>query len=188
MVASNLPPPETFGEQCMRVFTERRKVTGNSSAEACAEVIDELFTQWKRSKRKPRSAEKAPRPRNLLVDGIVAACGGDPFAATSPALQAAGVAVAAIKQVTPDVTPIEIERRARCYQAKHPTWTLTPTALAKNWGEFSPPKKENAKKDVYSVPENWKALARAKWGNIDLPEKWLDLAITLRADLLRTHA
>ena len=188
MVASNLPPIETFGEQCMRVFAEKRKVTGNSSAEACAAVIDELFAQWKRAKRKPRSAEKAPRPRNLLVDGIVAACGSDPFASTSPMLQAAGVAVAAIKQVTPDVTTAEITRRARLYAAKHPTWALTPPALAKNWGEFAPPRKENAPKDVYTAPENWKALACAKWGNIDLPANWLDLAITLRADLLRTHA
>ena len=189
MVASNIPPDESFGQKCMRVLAEKRKetLTAKLTPEECAAIIDKLFTEAKRRKKKLPGEPKTPRPRNPLVDGLMAACNEDPLNATRPALRAAGTAIAEIKAVSPDVTVEEISRRARLYRQKHPLWTLTPTALGKWWGESCPPKSVNQKKDPYTAPDNWQALATRVWGDVNLPDNWTDISLCLRQDLLK-HA
>jgi len=83
--------------------------------------------------RKHQSAAK-PRPRNVLVDTLAEIEGSNPSELTRPQVRALGVAVAEIREATPDVSPDEIRRRAANYRAIHPTWELTGPALAKHWG------------------------------------------------------
>jgi len=77
---------------------------------------------------------KPERPRNALLDTIVAATGGDVANTTPSAWSAAAKALSDIKAVCPDVTPILLRQGATNYRLAHPTWPLTPPALAKNWG------------------------------------------------------
>lgn len=74
------------------------------------------------------------RERNKLLDALVAVDGSDPLKSTSPAFKAAAAALKTIREVSPDVTPEEITRRARIYRMNNKDWSITPTAIAKYWG------------------------------------------------------
>jgi hypothetical protein len=47
--------------------------------------------------------------------------------------------LAAIREVSPDVTPDEIRARAAAYRRRHPRWDLTAPALAKHWATLGAP-------------------------------------------------
>ncbi len=96
-------------------------------------AMQEWEEEWDRDK--TESAEK-PRARNELVDTLAEIEGSDPLQLTRPHARALGVAVAAIRQATPDVSPDELRRRALAYRQKHPTWELTGPALAKHWASL----------------------------------------------------
>ncbi len=75
-----------------------------------------------------------PRPRNELFDELVRAEGGNPAQVTKSAASGIGKALSEIKDVTPDVTPKEIRRRAEIYRQVMPAGTtVTAHALAKHW-------------------------------------------------------
>jgi hypothetical protein len=79
-----------------------------------------------------RSGSK-PRKPNPLFDALAQACG---MTGTLNSIEGGrvGVALKAIRESMPDVTPEEIRRRAGNYSAvMPPKSTLTPTALAANW-------------------------------------------------------
>jgi hypothetical protein len=97
------------------------------------------------------TSPKAPRPRNPLFDVMVEVTGANPAVSGGEI----GKALAAIKTVTPDVTPEEIKRRAANYRTLMPDCTLSASALAKWWpkcGEsgskgFAPKTMEEARAD-----------------------------------------
>lgn len=82
----------------------------------------------------PDKPKPLVRERNKLLDALVAVDGSDPMKSTSPAFKAAAVALKTIKEVSPDVTPEEISRRAKIYRMNNKDWSITPTAIAKYWG------------------------------------------------------
>lgn len=86
---------------------------------------------------KKKRRERKPVERNLPLDAIVEACGGDLAATTRSAWAQAAKALSDIKEVAPEVTPEEIKAKAGAYRKAHPEWELTPTALAKHWGSLT---------------------------------------------------
>jgi len=87
----------------------------------------------------PPAGPPAPRPRNLILDALVAIDGSDPMQVTASAFRAAATALAEIRAVCPALTPDEIRRRAAHYRAHHRDLTLTPHALAKHWAKCDLP-------------------------------------------------
>lgn len=130
----------------------------------------------------------APRKRCLLFDSLAVATGYNLAEIGRIAGGRIAIALQDIKSVCPGVTPEEITRRAAAYKRKHQGWDLTPTALASHWSEFSISPEQRtaaARRDPYLEPPDWKSVARRLWGNVNLPESWNELAITLRSDVVR---
>jgi len=135
----------------------------------------------------------SPRPRNALVDAIVSATGSDPLAATGPALKLAGIAVAEIKAVYPDLTPQIIDRAAKAYAQQHRDWPLTPKALANHWHTLgaatAPPKLPDPLDPNGPEPTgDWRAtMTRIFDLNADALEgkRWGELPASYRRDTLR---
>jgi hypothetical protein len=109
---------------------------------------------------KPAKTTK-PRPRNPEIDALVALDGSDPNGATSAAFAAAGTALRDIKQVSPDVTAAEINRRASNYRERFRDAAISPMALAKHWAAMDRLKSGcSAAPVATSIPEpdDWRAF------------------------------
>jgi len=140
---------------------------------------------------KARAPEPKPRPRNELVDALVSATGGDPLAATQTALKAAGVALAEIKTVCPELTPQIIDRAAKAYTRAHRDWPLTPHALAKNWhtlGAATTEPKADPLDPYRAPPPNWRRVMTRVMGlteGVLDDRRWEDMDTAYRRETLR---
>jgi len=178
----------------------------NVRAAAAKPACDSTFSQTPESPPAPpepakpppttpaaKPSQPTPRPRNELVDAIISATGGDPIAATGPAQKLAGVAVAEIRKVRPDLTPQLIDRAAKAYTAQHRDWPLTPKALANHWHELgaatAPPKPLDPLDPNGPEPTgNWRAVMTQIFDlNDDALDgkKWAELPVSYRRDTLR---
>lgn len=92
--------------------------------------------------------------RDPLFDAIATACGID-LAQPLTRGQAKTIATAKrdILEVSPDVTPDEIARRAREYVAAYRGVRCTPMGIAAHWAEFPPPRRARAD----NGPKGWLA-------------------------------
>ena len=79
------------------------------------------------------SSEKPPRPRDLLWEAVITACGLDGGTPTDRERSAWNGAVKSLRAAK--ATPGEVTARAACYRARWPHVSLTPTALARRWTE-----------------------------------------------------
>ena len=182
---------DTIGAKCV-VVLKAAKRAGEVPWPKVAEIIDGVVSAEQFSLKTDEPEKPKPeRKRNPLVDGIIEACGHDPLKATKTALQAAGVAVASIKEVHPDVNVSEIKRCAALYKRKNPTWPITPSAIAAHWHEFPTVTNtlETKTPDPYTAPENWRELASKVYPGADFSDReWSDIAITIRQDLVKKIA
>lgn len=145
-----------------------------------------------------KTLPKAKRPkgtRNELFDALASACGMNLMEITKAAARSVGVALADIRNVTPELTVAEIKARIAKYQRLHPTWALTAPAIAKNWaglGDRGEDLTRTAKFDVYQEPPDWKADAVAIHGadiGAQIFDKgWLNISTVYRAEILRRRA
>lgn len=140
---------------------ERALVAGRLAAMVDALMTPESPSLELLADKAPRAKRANPAGRNPLFDALALACGINPSEATAAIRRTIGVALADILSVSPGATPDEFRRRAGLYQKKHKDWPLTPTALAKYWGEFGPADglTWTAKQDV--APEGWEACVRS---------------------------
>jgi len=131
------------------------------------------------------------RQRNELLDALVSATGGDPLAATQTALKAAGVALAEIKTVCPELTPQIIDRAAKAYTRAHRDWPLTPHALAKNWhtlGAATTEPKADPLDPYRAPPPNWRRVMTRVMGlteGVLDDRRWEDMDTAYRRETLR---
>lgn len=107
---------------------------------------------------KDPAAPKPDRPRDSIFDALALAAGMDLAEVT----KGAGGEIAAAKRdilaVCPDVTPAEIKRRAGKLAAKWTGVAVTPSSLAKHWGEFSGKSKKTDERPPLEVaPIGWVA-------------------------------
>lgn len=113
-------------------------------------------------------AKREKGARNVLFDALATACGLNLQEITKLSGRAIGVALADIRSVSPDLSVEEIQIRVKKYIGKHPTWALTPPAIAKNWATLgdgrSRDKTKAAQFDVYQEPVEWLTACHRIWG------------------------
>ena len=123
---------------------------------ACADLAKELgrrltVDEWKatvqtafeRHMAEAQKAEESVKPAKIsareqaeLFNALSMACNHNPLECSPAMKKTIAVALSDIRGVTPGLTAEEIHRRAREYKRKHKDWPLTPSSLAKYWGEF----------------------------------------------------
>ena len=189
----------TFGQQCvvaLKAFrgenpdAELTELAGMLPS-VVASVIDREYDKMIYAAKVPRMTKAAVQGE--LFDALCAVCGYNAKEMTRAGKRAAGVALADIRAVMPDLTVLQIESRAAAYKRKHPTWELTPSSLAKHWGEFGGDSTRSAKRDTYCEPPNWRETAKRlypdakEWirpHNFD-ELQWLDVRATLGETILK---
>jgi len=111
-------------------------------------------------------APKGGRERNALFDALVLLT-GTPLDQVTKALGGeVAAALRDIREVMPEVTAEEINRRGAAYRAKWPKITLSPSALAKHWGSLAPAqKKEEGEASASREPDwDWRAVSAGIYG------------------------
>ncbi len=87
---------------------------------------------------------KPEGPRNPILDALATVGGGDVTQVTATSWGAAARALKEIKDVCPDLTPAEIQRRAINYGLRFTGATLSASALCKHWAACdAPPRPKN---------------------------------------------
>lgn len=124
--------------------------------DACADLAKKLgrrltVAEWKTAVQasfeahmaEAQKAEETAKPSKItareqaeLFNALSMACGHNPLECSPAMKKTIAVALSDIRGVTPGLTAEEINRRAREYKRKHKDWPLTPSSLAKYWGEF----------------------------------------------------
>lgn len=189
----------TFGQQCvvaLKAFRgehpdmELTELAGMLPS-VVASVIDREYDKMMYAAKVPRMTKAAVQGE--LFDTLCAVCGYNAKEMTRAGKRTTGVAIADIRAVCPDLTPLMIQSRAAAYKRKHPTWELTPSSLAKHWGEFGGDATRSGKRDTYQPPPNWRETAKRifpdalEWVNPHDFDKlnWLDVRATLGETILK---
>jgi hypothetical protein len=126
---------------------QRKPPSAQAEAEAEAEAENsscdsgEPRKQQIQKKSKPK-AEPKPRERNELIDAMVAVDGSNPLEVTGNAWGRAGIALQQIREVSPDVTPDDIRKRAANYRLHFPKAACTPTGIATHWAACANPPRD----------------------------------------------
>ncbi len=173
----------------------RARNGGTLTRQAWIDAADQCLIEQAIAKKKSPTRTKADRPRNELFDTLATACGcRDVSQLTRNGAKAVGVAMADIREVAPHVTAAEIQRVVDAYKHRHPTWSCTPTAIAKNWAEFAKSDRTSTgKRDIYQEPPGWKQSNAARlamnasletWALV-CERGWFDLSPDIRADILK---
>lgn len=156
-----------------------------------AEVLRQHIADTYPIDRNPRLTKK--EMQGVLFDALAEATGKVTADMTASERRATGVALAQIRQASPDVTPFEIKRRARLYRQKWREWALTPNSLCGRWSELGDGQRTlTAKVDPYIEPPNWRSAAKKifpdalDWGNPHdfdtIP--WLEVSVLIRPKIL----
>jgi len=127
------------------------------------------------------------RARDPLFDALAIADGSDPSQLTASHAKRIGVALAQIRRACADLTPADIQRRARIYTSVMPSGArCTASALATNWAKCGgEPIRMKAEPDL-PEPQGWRVwLAKQYPGNLvtqeDRPWSSVDKAIQAEA-------
>ncbi len=189
----------TFAEQLFTALANARtQGGGHLPKERWLGIAQELHDQAIRGavdacRPPPRVGSTKPgqlRARNPLFDAICTACRlGESTKLTRPMAKRVAVALADIRQVAADLTPEQIQLAADRFRQRHPQWELTATALSTHWGSvIGGPQTRGAKRDPYVEPPEWRARALQVFPEIELPDRWADLSITIRSDIVARTA
>ena len=155
---------------------------------AAREVVRGTDTNRHRTVIEPSLAAAEPqRVRDECFEALIELSGCEPSEVTKDMRGSVNRALKSIREVTPDLSPAEIQRRAAAYRSLYPKATLTATALAKHWPVLGQKKEESGGRapSPYEVPpcNAWKGIARAlarrmNWDAsvIDDELNWQDLA------------
>jgi hypothetical protein len=87
---------------------------------------------------------KLPRKRDSIMDALAMIECDDLSQVTKPAWGKHAKARQIIMEVSPDVTPDEIKRRANNWKSHHPDCSCTSTAIASHWAKCASPKQTTA--------------------------------------------
>lgn len=150
----------TFGQRLAATIRAELGLMDDDQERVVANLIDTEFatTQGKLS----GFALEHPSPvrtggrkeRETLFDGLCGACGIQREGMTAAFKRNIAVALTQIMAVTPGLTVNEIILRAREYRRKHPTWHLSPSALAKYWNTCA---SQESLRGLLDEPPDWRA-------------------------------
>lgn len=130
-----------------------RDPEGKLSTDAWKKIANETAAaHFKR--RKPQSAME----RNRMLEALALATGSRDVSQVTPAgWRTVSKALRDIQSVNNSLSDeqliAEIKRRAVSFKTRHPTWDLTPSSLAKWWGDFAPA--AGVPDKIPAGPENW---------------------------------
>lgn len=101
--------------------------------------------------------------RDVIFDAIAEACGIDLTCLTPREAGKIVDAKAEIMAASPNVTPEQIQKKARAYKSKYKDCACTPNALAGHWAELSTGKTTKPESpDLYAEPDAaWRGVLRA---------------------------
>ena len=181
MPIDDLFPESDFGSRCVELFRAEKIQVGICSPDRMRAIINEevakAFPQTH-----PEKKQRQKR-REDLFDALVKACGINRRAMTEAEERITAVALAQIVKVCPGVDERIFMLRARRFAMIFSGAICTPKAMANHWGKLTP--REEAKKvDLNIEPAGWREKAMLVWGDVTIPERWLDLSIVARADLI----
>jgi len=188
--------PQTFGQRAAEVLKSAKRADPHLNWEKIAAILDAEFSAHSQLALEMEQPERQPlkkSERAALFEALVEACNLTTQEMTKPARTTTAVALAEILQATPLLSCDEISRRARCYLRTHPTWPLTPKALALHWHEFGTGgRTTQAKLDIYQEPPDWRDALRARgmpgWSADTIVEitsrAWEDIRATVGAEIL----
>lgn len=174
-----------FGARSIaRLQAVRKAQGGNITPEQSGTLLSEYFLE-ELALMKKNNGGKMPRTRDVFFDALCEVDGCDPLQLPRAKAKQVAVALRDIREVTPNLTVEDIRARAAEYKRKHPTWSLTVTALAKHWGNLGGGGQTRAaKRDIYQEPPGWQEVAK-KIYSVDFAGKaWLDLGPDLRQRIL----
>ena len=83
------------------------------------------------------------KERDPLFDVMAEATGHDLIKLTEMGGKTVGIATSQVRKL--DADPAEVWQKAELYRSQHPTWELTPMALAKHWATLRPAMRSSAK-------------------------------------------
>jgi len=176
----------TAGQKCadalLKAKREYLRAGKQISWVEVAQIIDDVLS--------PVKTAPIARKRNELLDALLSACGVDPAQATRTGIRAAAVGLSDIQTVHRGLTAGDLEQRAQSYKRKHPTWPLTPPALAKHWASLGPAisATRTAIEDPYIEPEGWRPVIQKMY---DLDDEvvrertWDSLGTDTRKEILK---
>jgi len=173
------PPGEPAGGGISSAGSSSNPAKTDSSSTAAAPEGPDLA-----KKKKGDGAAAKPRPRNELFDELVRMTGTPLNQVTKALGGAVAAALRDIKEVSPEVTAVDIQRRAAAYREKWPKMTLSPSALAKHWGSLGPAKKEGGAAGVPEAdlcPAGYEAACAALYGGVIEP--WAMLGVGQQAEV-----
>lgn len=152
-----------------RLNQTRANNGGTLSKEEWLRIGAELFRAVRDEERRNagRNAKRSRGVRDPLFDTLATACGMNLKEITKTMGQAVGRAIAAIRTVTPDVTPEEITLRVNAYKRKNPTWTVSADSIAKWWptlgtGRATAKAAETDPKIKNGEPVGWQAFLQSQ--------------------------
>lgn len=192
-------PPKDFPARVAdEIIAAKRKFEMNAKTFMKSDVESIVRALWFEEKKKGKRRRKPKGVKipqvNPLFDALALATGTkDLREVTRNAGKMIGVALRDIAEVTLDLEPAEIYRRAAAYKSRHPTWDLTATALAKHWGEFGRGEQtRSARTDPYQIPKfDWLAIMRARYPGAVLVDSlasgestWSDIPIDIRKSVI----
>lgn len=143
------------------------------------------------AQRKRNGGEPAPRPRNEIIDALKLTC-NMPEKLTRAMGKRLGTVAAQLKEVDPNVTGEEVQRRGAIILSKYGEKAGV-FCIAMHWHETGPgPRTPMAKRSIYVEPDNWRDVLRRigkGWDqdmlNEMLTAEWLNISSTVRLDILK---
>jgi hypothetical protein len=189
-VTGQLALPGIEHEAARRLFDRLNQARANNGGQLSR---DEWLAIAAAQFKAEQSVCKKPRVvngRNPLFDALALACGVQAAGMTRAAARACAVALADVLAVYPATTEADIKHRVSRYREKHPSWPVTPPAVAKHWGslcEGDPTR--TAKHDIYQEPRDWLKACVALYGE-DVggqihAKGWIDVRVNYGPEILR---
>lgn len=145
-----------------------------------------------------KAPDKPGRERDFCFEMLVQIEGAVLAELTKPLRGQINAALRSIREVMPEVTPEEINRRASAYRAKWPDVHLTANALAKHWAIFGEKKEGAPPAEGADTPAAaplaplpdwpWRAVAKLVLEWLAIPstdEEWRNLELPVQKNVFR---
>ena len=183
-MTAELFPKVTIGEELWDKMCAMKK-EGGLTKETGVKALNDLVDKHVKGLRGSGGMKVKKHERAELFNALVSAEGSS-SELTERHKTRISLALNQILAVRSDLTAADITRAAELYKRKNKNVAFTSMGLAAQWGTLGFTKAKDREPDpLYTEPKfDWHKMATNTWG-VELPANWLDVPITIRADLIR---